>query len=307
VLAVTGCGILMTMPGADASPEKAPVRLAAAPPTPKELADKLFSNELEEAAFQQAVVAARKGGVPEPIVYEARLIRLVELNDTERLVKLLPEGEKYLGKEVNPAQNRVLRKANEAEGILFGLRALDAAHKDDAAGFEQAIKEAFWKAPGLARVLGGWVQDFQQQQRMANLVLPLDLPLKTSEGKTTTLKQLLGTHKALLLDFWASWCTPCMNAMPELKSRGQKLAPQGVVVVGINTENDAASAARVKADQKIDLPWLLEPADEPYSGLLDIDSIPRAILVSAAGKVLYNGHPAAAKLGQALAKLGVTL
>jgi hypothetical protein len=78
-------------------------------------------------------------------------------------------------------------------------------------------------------------------------------------------------------------------------------------VVGLNTESNASIAAKVKQQKNISLPWLVEPKGEPYSGLLNIDSIPRMVLVSPEGKVLYNGHPSDPALKEALAKIGATL
>ena len=142
---------------------------------------------------------------------------------------------------------------------------------------------------------------------LAKITLPTDLQFKTSEGEKTTLAALSKGKKAVLLDFWASWCGPCMALMPELKNKAAKLGPQGIVVAGMNVEGSAKKAERVRKKQKMDMPWLVEPKSEPFSSALKIDSIPRMILVAPDGKVLFNGHPQDPGLKEALAKLDVKL
>jgi thiol-disulfide isomerase/thioredoxin len=141
----------------------------------------------------------------------------------------------------------------------------------------------------------------------SKIQIPMDLPVALSNGGTTTLAQLSKGKKAVLLDFWASWCGPCMALMPELKKKAAALAPQGIVVAGMNTEAEPATAERSRKKLEIQFPWLVEPEDAPFSELLEIDSIPRMILISSEGKVLYNGHPQDPRLHAALAELGVEL
>src|SRR4030095_8499361 len=93
------------------------------------------------------------------------------------------------------------------------------------------------------------------------------------------------------------------------------LLPQQVTVVGVNVEaGDEAGlvvakkkAQKVKTNQKIDFAWMLEPPDRPFSKMLNIDSLPRAVVVTPDGKILYDGHPDDPELAEALKKLDVSL
>lgn len=145
------------------------------------------------------------------------------------------------------------------------------------------------------------------QENMAKLKFPMDHKILSSQGKEVTLSELVKGKKAVLLDFWASWCGPCMQLMPSLIEKNKTLAPLGIVVAGMNTEGDPAKAEEVRLDKKIDFLWLVEPENGPFSALLGIDSIPRIILVSENGSILFNGHPKDEGLQVALKKLGVPL
>jgi len=144
----------------------------------------------------------------------------------------------------------------------------------------------------------------EEKELMANLKVPMDLEILTSAGKKTTLGDLANGKKGVLLDFWASWCGPCMNLMPELEKKAKKLGPKGIVVAGMNTEN-ADKAESVRKKRKIEFSWLVEPDGRPLSQMLKINSIPRMILVAPDGKVLFNGHPMDDELVSTLADLGV--
>jgi len=144
----------------------------------------------------------------------------------------------------------------------------------------------------------------EEKKLMANLKVPMDLEIQTSAGEKTTLGDLAKGKKGVLLDFWASWCGPCMNLMPELQKKAKKLGSKGILVVGMNTEN-AGKAESVRKKRKIGFTWLVEPEGRPLSQMLKINSIPRMILVSPDGKVLFNGHPMDDELVSTLADLGV--
>ena len=144
----------------------------------------------------------------------------------------------------------------------------------------------------------------EEKKLMANLKVPMDLEIQTSTGEKTTLGDLAKDKKGVLLDFWASWCGPCMNLMPELQKKAKKLGSKGILVAGMNTEN-AGKAESVRKKRKIGFTWLVEPEGRPLSQMLKINSIPRMILVAPDGKVLFNGHPMDDELVSTLADLGV--
>ena len=77
---------------------------------------------------------------------------------------------------------------------------------------------------------------------LADVLESLSLP--DLDGKEVALGTLLGSGP-VLLDFWATWCKPCLMAMPELQELHADLAPRGLRVVGIN-EDGPRNAPKVR-------------------------------------------------------------
>lgn len=63
-----------------------------------------------------------------------------------------------------------------------------------------------------------------------------DFSIKADNGKTITARDFGG--KLLLLNFWATWCPPCISEVPALNQLERTLGPDGVVILGISEDED---------------------------------------------------------------------
>lgn len=76
-----------------------------------------------------------------------------------------------------------------------------------------------------------------------------DWELEDSEGKTVKLSAYAG--KVVVLDFWGTWCPYCVQVMPQIQKLHDAYKDKGVVVLGMNTENDpSADPAKFMKDKR---------------------------------------------------------
>jgi peroxiredoxin len=67
------------------------------------------------------------------------------------------------------------------------------------------------------------------------------LKLKTIAGEEVTLASYRG--RTVIVNFWATWCAPCVAEMPSLQRMRDKLAAHGIEVIGVNLQENAARIA----------------------------------------------------------------
>lgn len=257
----------------------------------EEIAKKLFSPDATLEAFNKAVDEATKAGAPAQFIAEAKLVWGLRNKDTEFLTKIVPELES-VAKDYKEENSAGLGTVEDFQALIHYVKALDAAMKGDSAKVKEHITEAFWLSPEQSGLFAQTVTFFRTQAKMAKITVDMKTKITNSKAEGMTLEQVLGKNKAILLDFWASWCGPCVALMPQLKKKSEYLAKYGVVVAGMNAEGDPAIAEKFRiAKEMKDVVWLVEPTTEPFSKLLDIKTLPRMVLLTPEGKVLFNGSP----------------
>ena len=114
-----------------------------------------------------------------------------------------------------------------------------------------------------------------------------DLALKTLDGKQSSLRGLLKPGRRLLVNVWATWCTPCRAEMPELEAMRARLASQGIDLVGLNVDSEPGADVRgFLKDNRVGYPVYVGgvPAIEKLYATDEL-SVPMSFLVDERGVV----------------------
>ena len=101
------------------------------------------------------------------------------------------------------------------------------------------------------------------------------------DGKIWRLADLRG--RAVVINFWASWCEPCRAEMPTLQQLAEIYGPDKLEVLAVNYKESAAKAAQFARSTGMTLPLLLDPTGD-ITRAWEVRSFPSTILIAADGK-----------------------
>ena len=95
----------------------------------------------------------------------------------------------------------------------------------------------------------------------------------------------------VIVDFWATWCGPCRQEMPQLNKLYDKYRAAGFVLLGINVDDNIQHASDVAQKMGLRFPVLLD-SDKAVSRLYDLSTMPTTVLIDREGRVrhVHNGY-----------------
>jgi thiol-disulfide isomerase/thioredoxin len=158
----------------------------------------------------------------------------------------------------------LLRQSRDAEGLATLREFLDRQPTGPIAAEAKALMEE----PRRAR------EDFAP-----------DYAFVTLEGKYLSYADLKG--KVVVLDFWATWCSPCIAALPALQRLAKKLAGEPFVLVSLSSEDDGARLRDFLAKHPADWPQVWDQKKET-SQQFQVTALPTYFVLSPEGKVLWR-------------------
>lgn len=109
-----------------------------------------------------------------------------------------------------------------------------------------------------------------------------DFSLKTQQGHNLRLAEQRGD--IIVLNFWASWCGPCLQEMPKLNQLAEKYQDLGVQVWGVNVENDNAAAQAYLAKLPVNFPILFD-SENVVSKAYAVKAMPTTVIINKDGNV----------------------
>lgn len=116
--------------------------------------------------------------------------------------------------------------------------------------------------------------------------------LMTADGREVTLEQLKG--KIVYLDFWATWCAPCINSLPHVERVRQRFNENEVVFVYINLDEDRSKWIRYLQDHPLGGQHVSGNSPNPYretvSSLYQATKLPATVLIDREGNIVSDSN-----------------
>lgn len=132
----------------------------------------------------------------------------------------------------------------------------------------------------------------------------VDFTMKDPKGNDVSLSDYAGKGKYVLVDFWASWCGPCRDEMPNVVKAYNQYKNKGFEIVGVSLDRDHDKWLQGIKDLNITWPQMSDVMfwESPVVDLYAIEGIPHTVLLDKEGKIIAKDLRGA-ELDAKLAKL----
>ncbi len=164
-------------------------------------------------------------------------------------------------------------------------------------GFASTVSDPELKVRLLNQLIKTFPDNPATQKAEASLALlkkvgkPISLTFRDAiKGQPVSIEQLKG--RVVVLDFWATWCGPCVAEMPTMKALYEKYRTQGVEFLGVSLDKPEAEGGLARLRDfvaKNEIPWPQhydgKAWDGPLAEELGITSIPAVFLIDANGNL----------------------
>lgn len=116
----------------------------------------------------------------------------------------------------------------------------------------------------------------------------IDIELKNISNEWVNLNEELA-EKITVIDFWASWCKPCVDAMPKMNYLHEKYKDKGVKVIGINVDSprNQSKVRPLVRSLNINYPILMD-SNEELIAEFNVSVLPTLFILDAQGKLVYT-------------------
>jgi len=207
---------------------------------------------------------------------------------------------------------------NAVDKLERGARVLQKDYPTENSGYQlmmmaMADREtsSLAKARALAQemIAGSAPDNFKQWakgflHRLDCMGKPVAIQFVATDGREAGLASMRG--KVVLVDFWATWCGPCVAEIPRVKAAFERFHAKGFEVIGISCDTDEDKLAKFVEEQAISWPQFFDGSsqiDNKFSQAFGINGIPHMFLVDKKGCLRVDNVRAKGDFEEQIAKL----
>ena len=206
------------------------------------------------------------------------------------------------GTPLNNVLSDVVSKRN-APDFIETAKELIIQHKDDAMAIPLLLMldDSMLEPDTLLTLISQLSEDTQHHPHVAKVKEKAETLLARPkegdmfkdfaveyDGKTTRLSDYVGRGRYVLADFWASWCGPCRQEIPNLIALYEKYKEKEFLVLGVAAQDNPEASLKAIDEMQIPYPQILN-AQKIATDIYGIDALPETILFSPDGTILARG------------------
>lgn len=277
--------------------------------TPREIAlENLLSERDSIKKLEAVITAAKKGGIGEQSILEARFLYHVDRKEDDAIAAMLPQF--LTQKEAFKVEDSAIFSVKEDWlAVVEYVQAIAALKKGDKDAFKSHITEAFWLSPRQASAFAPHIERLRLEESMRSVRIDFEnkfLPL--AGGDAVPLKSFIKDKKAMLLHFWSPASRECEATLPDYFATAKAFEEKGLAMVSImpGGSPDFLTDARTKLKPLGPNPpgaWIIDRGENSLARELRIQALPVFAIISNEGRVIFNGDPSDDGLWDALKKI----
>lgn len=237
--------------------------------------------------FDTARAAALKAGPNHPSRWDAVIFDKMVGRAREMAEVPAPAGSTVELAEVLKAEDAKPETKSQASviDVMESLEAADAPGGDINGWIAKAEKHLKdFPAEKMNKMVEGKIQGAKVNAELKTK--PLEMKFTAVDGREVDLSKLQG--KVVLIDFWATWCGPCVAELPNVLKAYKELHPKGFEIVGISLDQDKAALESFVKERGMEWPQYFDGKgwQNEISTKYGISSIPAMWLVNKKGMVV---------------------